>query len=381
MQWSFVAFCILPQQRRKKKRNIGIFNVVKFQNDPCGGNNAKNGTCYTTEECEDKGGTASGSCAEGYGVCCIFTLGCGATKAENMTYFESSGGSPTGACNAKICKCKENICQLRLDFMTFVIAGPNTVTTSVAKALAGTTVPDGKTTHDNGRCLTDTFSVTAPGSSGVPHICGTNTGYHMYVDASEECNTLSFQLGPSQASREWAIRVTQYACDYENLAPKGCLQYFFATSGTGNLETFNRANKIHLAGQDQNMCIRRESGNCRICYSTAAMDFKISKTATALLGKNSNCCGYMNDGMGVDYDCVIIPDATKKMTALKEIANANGHFCGQNLGTTTGAADKTVCSMSVPFQIRFVSDAFELEGEPGTMGYEGFKIFYEQFKC
>ena len=108
----------------------------------------------------------------------------------------------------------------------------------------------------------------------------------VYVDASEECNTLSFQLGPSQASREWAIRVTQYACDYENLAPKGCLQYFFATSGTGNLETFNRANKIHLAGQDQNMCIRRESGNCRICYSTAAMDFKISKTATALLGKS-----------------------------------------------------------------------------------------------
>ena len=31
----------------------------------------QNGTCYTTEECEDKSGTADGTCAEGYGVCCI----------------------------------------------------------------------------------------------------------------------------------------------------------------------------------------------------------------------------------------------------------------------------------------------------------------------
>ena len=29
------------------------------------------GTCYTAEECEDNSGTASGSCADGYGVCCI----------------------------------------------------------------------------------------------------------------------------------------------------------------------------------------------------------------------------------------------------------------------------------------------------------------------
>ena len=30
-----------------------------------------NGTCYTAEECASRDGVASGSCAEGYGVCCI----------------------------------------------------------------------------------------------------------------------------------------------------------------------------------------------------------------------------------------------------------------------------------------------------------------------
>ena len=33
--------------------------------------NLQMGTCYTAEECEDNSGTASGSCADGYGVCCI----------------------------------------------------------------------------------------------------------------------------------------------------------------------------------------------------------------------------------------------------------------------------------------------------------------------
>ena len=106
----------------------------------------------------------------------------------------------------------------------------------------------------------------------------------VYVDSSDECNTLSFHLGSSSANREWAIRVTQYACDYENLAPKGCLQYFFDTTGTGNLESFNKANNLHLAGQNQNMCIRRESGNCRICYSTAENDFKISRSTGVIFG-------------------------------------------------------------------------------------------------
>ena len=29
------------------------------------------GTCYTEQECSDRVGTASGPCADGFGVCCV----------------------------------------------------------------------------------------------------------------------------------------------------------------------------------------------------------------------------------------------------------------------------------------------------------------------
>ena len=53
------------------------------------------------------------------------TLGCGGTSAQNCTYFQS-GGQEVGQCRLKICPCSDNICQLRLDFQTFVITGPST---------------------------------------------------------------------------------------------------------------------------------------------------------------------------------------------------------------------------------------------------------------
>ena len=108
----------------------------------------------------------------------------------------------------------------------------------------------------------------------------------MYVDASEECNDLVFQLGQAgvgtgvMANRQWSIKVTQYSCDYNNLAPKGCTQYYFGST-TGLLKNYNN-NGYHLAEQNQNMCIRRERGNCRICYFTAVDDFTLSGTILTL---------------------------------------------------------------------------------------------------
>merc|ERR1719225_1842890 len=101
---------------------LPVFQVVRFPNDPCvisGG--SKNGTCYTAEECSNKGGTNAGSCASGFGVCCTFTLGCGGSSSENCTYFDSATTVATGSCKAKICPCNDNICQMRLDFNRFII--------------------------------------------------------------------------------------------------------------------------------------------------------------------------------------------------------------------------------------------------------------------
>ena len=45
--------------------------LSRFQNGPCAGGNNMNGTCYTEAECESRGGTNGGTCASGFGVCCI----------------------------------------------------------------------------------------------------------------------------------------------------------------------------------------------------------------------------------------------------------------------------------------------------------------------
>lgn len=81
------------------------------------------------------------------------------------------------------------------------------------------------------QCLTDIFTIT--NQENLPTICGINSGYHVYFDASEDCHDLSFQLGnvangiSNVATRSWSIKVSQYSCDYENLAPSGCDQSFW----------------------------------------------------------------------------------------------------------------------------------------------------------
>lgn len=367
----------------KTAKNIGIFNVVKFNNDPCDGDNSKNGTCYTEDECSNKGGKAEGSCAEGYGVCCVFSLGCGDSISENGTYFESSA-SVVGQCNLRVCPCNENICQLRLDFMNFVIAGPSTVTTTVGSATAGEAVGDGEDVIDVSRCIDDQFSVTSPGNAAPPVICGTNTGDHMYVnvETGSTCSDLVFSLSSSSTvQRSWAIKITQYSCDYINKAPEGCLQWFFGST-TGTIQSFNWANKQHLADQNQNICVRRESNTCQICYTQSSDDdFQISGMADAMA---VIACGYGADGMATDYDQLIIP-APSKLADGANIANDNG-FCGALLGSAAGGDDATICSKRLPFMVRFVTDGFEFanEGKAGVAAmdnHQGFSVDYKLNSC
>ena len=67
-------------------KSLSVFNVVKFPNSVCGATNGFNGTCYTTSECTTLGGTASGTCASSFGVCCVFSIGCGSSTSANNSY-------------------------------------------------------------------------------------------------------------------------------------------------------------------------------------------------------------------------------------------------------------------------------------------------------
>ena len=51
----------------------------------------RNGTCFTATECTDNSGTASGNCASGFGICCLFTISgtTGLTVSQNNTYIQN----------------------------------------------------------------------------------------------------------------------------------------------------------------------------------------------------------------------------------------------------------------------------------------------------
>ena len=69
--------------------------------------------------------------------------------------------------------------QIRIDFNTFVITGPSTAVASVGFEVNGNLAfAAGKTVSAATQCLTDIFTLTAPGGYVPPVICGTNSGQH-----------------------------------------------------------------------------------------------------------------------------------------------------------------------------------------------------------
>jgi len=306
--------------------------------------------------------------------------------------------------------------QLRLDFTSFVISNPAGGTALSFALLNGIPDPSAGSTllyNIDGQCNTDSFTVSSPGSVGSPEICGVNTGEHMYIDASDSCNSLTFQIGSATFTRSWNIKVTQYAMDFANKAPKGCLQYHFAGDGNddGDLDAtiirsfnWNGGMGRHLANQDYNICIRREGGIRRVCYSQDAAsflnDFLISSgmlgdagavnLGKGLHGKSAGYCGNygaMGKGMPAavpEFDHLQIPRASTNAIptgllvgtpAAGPIAvGVNDNFCGACLAkthlvacqaTVAGAAalvantQQTICSRATPFLVRFVTDVGE----------------------
>lgn len=100
----------------REKKILSMFNVIKFPNTICEADSSFNGTCYTQSECSSLGGTASGTCAQSFGVCCVFSIGCGGQSSANnsyaimSTYTTSSDPDP---CTYTICKLSSDTCKIR----------------------------------------------------------------------------------------------------------------------------------------------------------------------------------------------------------------------------------------------------------------------------
>merc|ERR1711997_1083946 len=398
---------------------LPVFQVVKFPNDVCSGT-SRNGTCYTAEECSVKGGTTDGSCAAGFGVCCLFSLSCGGSASQNQTYLvQTSVTTLTNPCSYTICPCSSNICRIRFDFTTMVLASAVTGTVTIAPTAVGAAATlNGQLVGD---CVDDQFSITGGLSAGTPTICGTNTGYHMIVDADPSGNTCHKALfsigGSTSTSRQWDIKVTQYECgDYDSSGWPGCLQYYTATAS--NIQNFGFPPTIttvtskvtHLSNQHYDICIRRGSGYCYICYSPtiiatttaaigtpvdAAISFGVSISATAANPASliSNTCS---------QDWIEIPGADTAAIAAIAVADQTngGRICGRVLASITAAESNdviagvgTVCARHLLFRVgvdfdnnerasivtAVMTTLLEQQGSPG--GIIGFKLTYFQVGC
>ena len=54
---------------------------------------------------------------------------------------------------------------------------------------------------------------------------------------------------------QWSIKISQYSCEFNNLPPQGCTQWYFAKL-SGIVRSFNYDGGMHLALQQQNICVR-----------------------------------------------------------------------------------------------------------------------------
>ena len=156
--------------------------------------------------------------------------------------------------------------------------------------------------------------------------------------------------------KHFSLQTTQLSCTDNNLPPKGCTQYFWGNSGSGTVQNFGFSTTIpHLAGQKQTICVRRESGNCQICYSAAAVtDVSLSSKGTKGLIADASCCGYGTDGMKTGgYDCLMIPGAEKATGT--PVAPTN---CGGKKGLVTAAAGTTAATICCKFKFTKINQLF-----------------------
>jgi len=393
MTWTFRAFLILaltswvnaneivrddkPIEEKSSKRDqkvFSLFSIVTFKNSGCrstsgttGSGINRNGTCYTSTECQNKGGTAAGNCAAGFGVCCLFTTQTAGTISENCTYIQNPGfpsAYTTGSTiQWTVAKCATDVCSLRFDFESFTTAGPTKTDDSVA-------------------CV-DSFQVTASPSGQTSNvICGENSGTHIYVDigpTSGASATVSFSFGTNTASvsRSWEIKVTQIEC-WSNSRPydSGCNQYHTGT--TGRIQSFNFGQVStsafgHLPSQTQNICIRQEAGMCCIQYSPCsdsnswAFDNKVDDDTKI----GTNCSQDYIEISGVLGQC----NSQSEAFLLDKI-------CGEIFGIvdTNAIAAQLVCDCTAPFAVQFITNTIGAD-TPGGQTQRGFCLEYKQVAC
>merc|ERR1712018_199519 len=411
----------------KLAKHFSLFSVVTFGNEECTSSSsvaggATAGTCYSSTECSDKNGMSSGNCASGFGVCCVFlnTGAVASTISENRTRLRNSEfPSIATATTAQsivytINKMNADICQIRLDFDNFIIAGPS-VTTENFVLSTGTRCTDS--------LILTTTDVTTWSSMPFGTLCGALTGQDLYVDLSPTASdaltatlttAATATITPAIAQRVWDIKVSQIECHATYRAPAGCQRYYMDTYGKMTSMNFYKVTGSTLAAGAQNTgadlatmhirsCIRRAKGMCCVQYDVCAADTQgIALVDYANeLATNVVTSGRFNEGFSFDVDTspyvitttqtnsglvdsqctgdyIEIPSSMGRACGgmFGSHLNAiNTRYCGAKLGAnwqliTAQAGSSPVCDCSEPFSMTIHLDDVNDAGTPGAINQD-----------
>jgi len=395
----------VTDSNNKEGKYMSLFSVVNFPNIACTTTTGYNGTCTASSECIGTGGTALGSCAQGFGTCCYYHLrACGGSVTNNQTYLQSPSWpdsytiSSDKTCTYTFYKISTNVCQIRLDFAQFELGPP--ISNNVKCAESGTVTDYVSLVHSAG---TTTREETT-------HLCGYNTGYHVYLDmgavgTSPSTNAyIEFKLDSTNwasYARKWNVMASQIECDSTYHAPHGCLQYYFGNSGSGTVEAFNYNNPSssyigHLSG-DYTVCIRKESSKCVIGWTPpqySADKYGLSISGASISQKSRGSCRNPSPGPAATTctnQFIRIPDATQSITGGGPYTITTDpslvscdRMCGKKLCLGRGICDSTgdhavVYSKKVPFELQVNFDP--AGGFPQTQENKGFKLHYFQLPC
>lgn len=355
-------------------RAFSLFSVVTFPNDECTTtmDPTMRGLCITSEECTDQGGTASGNCASGFGVCCFTIVTDPGTITNNVTYIQNEG-FPTAVLGvapvvltprAFPIEGGANICQVRFDFEApTVLAGPLNGALGAAVAVVG------------GTCDNDQITVTQTSTGGIgngfENLCGVLTGQHIYVenDGANPAATLNINTDAFILARTWKILVRTIECDSPSKAPGGCLQYH--TGASGNFQSFNNGpNGALIDNLIYSICIRREKGMCSYTVREArsaagAVDaFQVGSVPFAAAGVADGLRGLLACNVAMGGAWLVIPNAQVQ----------DPEYCGGLLTQTTLEIAASPVTGTGP--IRVVT----LPANQGLVG-TGFDLVYSQTAC
>jgi len=416
-----VLFCLLVSVfGEDRQRSFSLFNVVQFKNEACQAVSDANlqGTCYTSQECTDLGGTADGNCANGFGTCCIIivagTVGaCGGTVTQNCSYIQNidypAADTNSQTCTYMVTKCSSDICHIRLDF----------VTTTIGQPVAATGVC---TTGDNLVLTPGSGSLVAGATAALtnvdpPILCGTLTGQHVYLDAGTGTNAATLALttlatSNADGTKNWRIKVSQIECDSKMRPPQGCLQW--NTGATNVFTSFNwdgtplnvAAAPGNAAGQGRllssqyyKVCFRQEEGMCKIQYSESPIDttgtginaFDLQATVNGELGQTrldqtvaaAATCGAAGDAYliinGAEPHAIDAEAAGNNIDPLDVFCGAylcNAHSTvPANSCITAENAHSTVVASAIPFSVQFHQN-----GDTGA-AQAGFSLQATQIPC